>query len=305
MYDKRLSKNNTFKVKLQIPSYAKVNLYLKVLGKRPDKYHDIVTIFEKISLKDTISLTLRPDNRITIASSGEKIPNDSNNLAYKAAKILQDSFNPKKGVDIKINKRIPVGSGLGGGSGNAAAVLAGLNKLWKLRRSEKALAGLAAKIGSDAAFFVFNTSFAIGRGRGERVKPLKLALRKKLWHVVCVPRTNVSTPLIYKEFDALRKVRLTRPDHDVKILIQALQQSDLSLLGRSLYNSLEEVTFRLFPRLCRIKQDLIRFGGSCAMMTGSGSAIFSVLPSGKEARSLAAQLKKKYRSSRIFVCRTV
>ncbi|MFA6350355.1 MAG: 4-(cytidine 5'-diphospho)-2-C-methyl-D-erythritol kinase [Candidatus Omnitrophota bacterium] len=289
---------------LVIPSYAKVNLYLKVLGKRPDKYHELVTVFERISLKDVIILRLRKDNRIVISSRGEQIPDDNTNLAFKAARLLRETYKIDKGVDIRIIKNIPVGSGLGGGSSNAAAVLSGLNKLWKLNLSKPALIRLAAKIGSDCAFFIADRPFALGKGRGDRITGLKVKPRKQFWHVLCVLPINVSTALIYNKFDTCLKPGLTSNNGDVKILLQALNKtSPYSLVG-SLFNSLEEVTFGLHPRLSRVKKYFVRSGSIVSLMSGSGSCIFGIASSGREAKKIAGQMKKKFSASRIFVCRT-
>ncbi len=291
-------------MKLVIPSYAKVNLYLKVLGKRPDKYHELITIFERISLKDTIILKPRIDNRITISSCGEQIPNDHTNLAFKAARLLQQTYKIDKGANIRIIKKIPVGSGLGGGSSNAAVVLLGLNKLWKLGVSRRKLLRLAKRIGSDCAFFIEDCSFALGKGRGERIIGLKIGPKRHLWQVLCIPPINVSTALIYSRFDACLKPGLTSSNDNVKILVRALQESDLDLLGLGLFNSLEETTFGLHPRLSRIKEYFIRSRAIAALMSGSGSCIFGIASSGNEARKLAGQMRKKFSTSKVFVCRS-
>ena len=292
-------------MKLVIPSYAKVNLYLKVLGKRPDKYHELITIFERISLKDTVILRLRNDNRITISSCGEKIPNNRTNLAFKAAKLLQETYKVNKGADIRIIKNIPVGSGLGGGSSNAAVVLTGLNKMWKLKASKKALLRLAARIGSDCAFFIADRPFALGKGRGEKITGLKIPHKNKIWHVLCVLPLNVSTSLIYNRFDACSKPGLTSSNHNVKILLQALKRPGLQALGAGMFNSLEKTTFGLHLRLSRIKDHFTRLGAIAALMSGSGSCIFGIASSAGRAKIIARQIKKKFSSSKVFVCRTV
>ncbi|MFH0858237.1 MAG: 4-(cytidine 5'-diphospho)-2-C-methyl-D-erythritol kinase [Candidatus Omnitrophota bacterium] len=167
--------------KLTLNSYAKLNLYLSVLGMRRDGYHNILTIFERISLADKIVLKNRADNKINLICEKKGLPLDHcENLAYKSAKLLQQSFKLNKGVDIEIIKNIPIGSGMAGGSSNAAYTLIGLNKLWNLKLKQTQLTSLAAKIGSDVPFFIYDSSFAIGKGRGERIKPLKSLKRLKL-----------------------------------------------------------------------------------------------------------------------------
>jgi 4-diphosphocytidyl-2-C-methyl-D-erythritol kinase len=139
---------------LKCNSYAKLNLYLEVLNKRKDGFHNIRTIFERISLCDKIFLKSRPDGKIRITSPSKEIPKDKTNLAFKSAKILKSALNIKEGVEIKIIKNIPVSAGLGGGSSNAAATLLGLNKLWGLNLSKKRLVSFAKEIGSDVPFFI-------------------------------------------------------------------------------------------------------------------------------------------------------
>ncbi len=282
---------------LVINSYAKLNLYLKVLGKRKDSYHNLETIFERISLYDKITLTLRCDREIRIISSCPDIPKDNSNLAYKSAELLQESFCSDKGVDIKIIKRIPVGSGMGGGSSNAASVLIGLNKLWRLNLDQKKLTCYARKLGADVPFFIYNTPFALGTGRGDKIKPLNRLNSLKFWHILVVPKIKVPTQLIYQkldEADALGNTieTLTIRKFNVKLLTSALLRKDFSLINGNLFNSLEEITVGLFPEIKRIKEKFIRLGLKSSLMSGSGSTVFGFVYSRKEALSLSKRLEK-------------
>lgn len=292
--------------KLVINSYAKLNLYLEVLNRRKDGYHNLKTIFERIDLADKIILSLRPDKIIRVSSNSKQIPSDQRNLAYRAALILQESLHLEKGVEIKIVKNIPVGSGMGGGSSNAASTLLGLNKLWKLKLSRKQLVNFARKLGSDVPFFIYNCPFALGRDRGEVVRPIRPLDRHKFWHLLVVPRSFVSTSKIYREWDRAKKgqrVRLTRVNSNVKILTLSLRNKDLLGVGKRLFNSLEEITFPLYPGLVRIKRKLRNLGLPAVLMSGSGSAIFAISRSRKEARSVYAKLKKQ-KTARVFLTRT-
>lgn len=278
-------------------SYAKLNLYLEVLNKRKDSYHNIKTVFERIGLADRITLKPRRDKKINLTclfhlSGGKGLPKGQANLAYRSAKLLQDKFHIEQGVDIKLIKRIPVGAGLGGGSSNAACVLAGLNKLWRLNLSRERLTQLGAKIGSDVPFFLYDCPFALGEGRGERIKPLNSLKDVRLWHILAVPKIKVSTPFIYKAWDKNKKAQLTRPGHNVKILFQALKQNNFSLLGEALFNSLEPVTCFLHPEINSLKNKLSEIGVKSMLMSGSGPAIFGVVSSEKEAVLLGRQLQK-------------
>jgi len=282
-------------------SYAKINLYLQVLNRRKDNYHNISTIFERISLSDKIILKSRQDKKINIICKASSVAQDNSNLAWRSAKLLQDSFNIAKGVDIKIIKRIPVGSGLGGGSSNAACVLRGLNKLWKLNLTKDKLAGLAEKLGCDVPFFIYNSPFAQGEARGDKIKPLKALRNVRLWHILAVPKIEVSTASIYKRWDKLKG--LTMPKYNVNILILALKKNDFGLIREALFNSLEPVTTALYHRINTIKEKLIRLGVKSILMSGSGPAVFGIVSSRKEALSLYRQLKTDSLVE-VFVTRT-
>lgn len=273
-------------------SYAKLNLYLEVLNIRKDKFHNIKTIFERINLHDTIILKSRTDKQIKIFSNSKEIPRNSSNLAFRSAKLLQDDLAAAKGVDIKIIKRIPVGSGMGGGSSNAATVLLGLNKLWKLNLSKEKLVNFAKKIGSDVPFFIYDCSFAFGTGRGDNILPLNLLSSTKLWHILVVPKINVSTPAVYKGWDN-RTQELTSLKGNDKIMLSALMKKDPALISIALFNSLESVTSRMHPVLNIIREKLGFLGLKSVLMSGSGPAIFSISLTKKEAVLAFKKLENK------------
>ena len=303
-------------------SYAKLNLYLEVLNIRQDKFHNIKTIFERIDLSDRIILKPRLDTKIKIICKDPGVPGGNTNLCYRAAKLLKEGFSIERGVDIKIIKRIPVGAGLGGGSSNAASTFLGLNKLWKLRLPQDKLARLAKNIGSDIPFFIYNTPFAKGLGRGERIEALRVPKSLRLWHILVVPQLRVSTPFIYGKWDKMaysgltppflsikrsekkERAGLTRPKYDVKIIISELRRNALPLAGGLLFNSLEEITLRLYPAVQRVKERLEDLGLKSILMSGSGPAVFGIVSSRKEAVALSRKLKKQDRSLRVFVTRT-
>jgi len=300
--------------KLTLRSYAKLNLFLEVLGKRPDNYHNIKTLFERIDLFDTVTLLNHQDNKIRIISSCRDLPQDhSRNLAYRAASLLQDECGIKRGVDIRIIKRIPVGAGLGGGSSNAASVLMGLNKLWGLGLTKDKLLDLAARLGSDVPFFIYNTAFAQGENKGDKIREIKGLGALRFWHLLVVPRIHVSTPAIYKGWDRFIKGRklskrasLTRPKYDVKMLILALKKKDLSLAARMMHNSLQGVTVSSYPAVRRILGALRKYGLETILMSGSGPAVFAIVSSRKEAVTLARRLSVVEPGfARVFLTRTL
>ena len=283
-------------------SYAKLNLYLSVLSKRKDNYHNIKTLFERIDLCDRINLKVLPEKEIKIICNDPLVPKGPTNLCFRAAKLLQDKFKIRQGAEIKIIKRIPVGAGLGGGSGNAACVLLGLNKLWKLRLSRKRLASLAKKIGADVAFFIYDVSFAWAEERGDKIRPLTALEKVKLWHILVVPKLHVSTPLIYRNWDKLSGLTMRPPD--VKILISRLKDKSREIKAELLFNSLEQVTTKLYPEAERAKSALKKLGLKSILMSGSGPAVFGIVSSKKEAESSSRKLRNLERSWRIFVART-
>src|SRR3989338_5202174 len=183
---------------MKLLSPAKVNLFLTVLKRRVDGYHNLHTLFERVDLCDKITIT-KTACRISVRTNVPDLPNDSRNIATRAAELLKKYARVREGARIRIQKRIPIAAGLGGGSSNAATVLLGLNRLWRLRLSKTRLLKLAAKLGSDVPFFILETPFAEGRGRGEILKPIRLK-GAKLWHVIVKPPFGISTKHAYQVF---------------------------------------------------------------------------------------------------------
>ena len=310
--------------KVRILSPAKLNLYLEVLNKRPDGYHNIRSLFERISLSDELTFRQSDNQRIEIKSDAKDIPKDGRNLVYKAASLLRDSLGIKKGVSIEIKKRIPAGSGLGGGSSNAASALLALKKLWNLKLSQKKLFAYGSHLGSDVAFFLSGASFAVGEGRGEKIKPLA-HFKKKFWHIIIVPDFKVSTREIYDELDNLEnhkklafgqdfqpvsvvgKVPCTFPYHNkrkIGLSARQLSQAVKLPLGNIIYNRLEEATFRRYPKVRELKEALVSRGVRNAAMSGSGGAVFGMVNSRKEGLGLLESFKH-CKNIKVFVARTL
>ena len=271
--------------------------------KRKDNYHNLVTLFERIDLSDTVILKKRKDSLISVFCDHPQVPSGRSNLSFRAAELLQDACGVKKGVDIVIKKHIPVGAGLGGGSSNAAATLLGLNKLWGLHLNLSRLVSLAGKIGSDVPFFIYDTSFALGRARGDKIRPLAHMKKLRLWHLLAVPKVHVSTPLIYRKFDHFSG--LTSSTYNVNILTSALKKNPVYLEPGLLFNNLEAVTQKEFPQVERLKfklQNLIGFNS--VLMSGSGPAVFGIVASKKEAFLFSRKLSAQDKGVRIFLVRT-
>ncbi|MBI2095146.1 MAG: 4-(cytidine 5'-diphospho)-2-C-methyl-D-erythritol kinase [Candidatus Omnitrophica bacterium] len=269
-------------------SPAKINLFLSVLRRRPDGAHEIETVFERISLCDEIRLAPLKDGKILLRTDCPGVPDGPSNLAWRAARILQEKYAAKQGVRIGIRKRIPVAAGLGGGSSNAATVLLGLNRLWRLRLSRKELLRLGASLGSDVPFFILESPFAVGRGRGERLRKIK-APRRKLWHCLVKPGFSISTR---KAYEGLKKVKLTPPQADVKILLRAIRNGRLERFPKLLVNSLEAVLGKRVIEILKIKKELTRQGAAATLLSGSGSSVFGVFASRAQAIRAARFLGK-------------
>lgn len=284
---------------IKILSPAKLNLYLEVLNKRPDGYHNIRSLFERISLSDELTFKQSDGQCIEIKSDSKDIPKDGRNLVYKAASLLRDTLGIKKGVSIEIKKRIPVGSGLGGGSSNAASALLALKNLWNLRLSQKKLLAYGSYLGSDVAFFLSGASFAVGEGRGEKIKPLT-HFKKKFWHIIIVPDFKVSTQEIYAGLDNLENCN----KRETNLSARQLSQAAKIPLGNIIYNRLEEATFKRYPKVKELKEALLSRGVQNAAMSGSGGAVFGIVNSRKEGLRLLESFKH-YKNARAFVARTL
>lgn len=303
---------------LHLESPAKVNLRLEILKKREDGYHEIRTIFQKISLHDTLHFSLKRSRGIRITTDHPGLPTGKRNLAYQAVRSMLERLDYKGGVDVAIEKRIPLGAGLGGGSSNAATALKALNELLKMNLSRKELTETGAKIGADVPFFLFE-GHAIGSGIGERLRKITLPT---LWYILIHPDFEVSTRWAYQNFvlthsaapsppfeGEVKKRRsgstLSKPQHlywGVEGLTKTKYHFNLHGLLKSpngvvrlLQNDLEGVVSTKHPEIALMKGMLISVGAMGAMMTGSGPTVFGLFPGEKKATEAYQQLKRKVR----------
>jgi 4-diphosphocytidyl-2-C-methyl-D-erythritol kinase len=262
---------------------AKVNLMLKVLGRRADGYHDILTLFERISLSDTVTIT-KTRGGIDIVSDRPITARPEDNIAYKAAAAALGYAGSDKGVKIEIKKRIPIAAGLGGGSSDAAAVLSGINRLFSLNMDNRALRRLGAGLGADVPFFLLGRPFALGRGIGERLRVVMP--RFKLWHLIIYPGFKVATKGVYEAFDSLKPKCLTMKNTGVRI--NSLKHwGDMEPL---LCNDLEEIAAGRIPVIGKIIKCLASSLGKKAIVSGSGPSVFCLYRTGKEARKAKDRL---------------
>lgn len=245
-----------------LPAPAKLNLFLHVVGRRSDGKHLLESVFVLIDLCDELDLEERSDGKVVLHGCCEW--NFRDDLSYKAAMLLKERFSVESGVDITLRKKIPVGSGMGGGSSDAATTLIALNKLWRIGLSRSELAQLGLALGADVPFFI-NGENSFVEGIGEVFTPLRHELPKK--YIVVWPGTGISTKEIFSD------IRLTRDTKSQKIAFFSEPLPDLS---RSLYgrNDLQPVAVRIVPSIGRAI-DLLNAEGTAARMTGSGSAVFA------------------------------
>ena len=269
-------------------AFAKVNLTLDVLGKRADGYHDLQSVMQTISIRDDVEIDVGTGKPWRLLCSVEGIPTDEKNLAWKAAKVYCDAMDKDpEGLEIRIVKRIPAGAGLGGGSADAAAVLRALNRHYGDPLSVLALAELGAQVGSDVPFCVVGGT-AMVEGRGERLR--KLPDMPDCIFVVCKPDFSVSTPELYREIDTVAIPH--RPDNQA--MESALLAGDLGKVAENVYNVFDPVVTSEHLELNYIKSICNSYGALTEQMTGSGSAIFAILPSFEYAAVVCNMLKENY-----------
>jgi 4-diphosphocytidyl-2-C-methyl-D-erythritol kinase len=277
---------------------AKVNLFLEVLGKRPDGYHDIATLMVAIRLYDTLVFRTAPE--LALRCSSAQLSSGPDNLVLRAAKLLQERTGCQRGASIRLIKRIPMAAGLAGGSADAAATLLGLNDLWKLGRSDAELANIGAEIGSDIPFF-FDTPAAWCTGRGEIVAPAPLSI--PLDFVLLCPAFGMPTAAVYKN------VVVPPVPVSGNAIRAALGQADVDLIGKLLHNRLQTAAEGFDPRIAEYARMLAKVAPAPAgsLMSGSGSTLFALCRSPDEADRVAASLKTRTKAHdfRLIVTRSL
>ena len=279
------------------PAYAKINLTLDVLGKRDDGYHDLKTVMQTISLRDDVEIDVGTGKPWKLLCDKEGIPTDERNLAWKAAKVFFDAVKKDPdGLEIRITKRIPVEAGMGGGSADAAAVLRALNRHYDNPLSILALAELGAEVGSDVPFCVV-CGTAMVEGRGERLR--KLADMPDCIFVVCKPDFSSSTAELYRKIDETAIAR--RPDN--RAMESALLEGDLGKVAEQMCNVFDPVVTSEHLELNYIKSIMNTYGALAEQMTGSGSAVYAILPSLEYAAVVCNMLKDNY--SQVFIAKPV
>lgn len=258
-----------------LQAFAKINLGLRIIERRPDGFHAIETIFHRIALSDEITLSSAASG-IALSCSDPSLPADETNLCWKAAACLQKECGSEFGVSMHIRKRIPMGAGLGGGSSDAAVILRHLPRLWGKRIDDDRLLALGASLGSDVPFFLQDSS-AYAEGRGELLTPF--TLRLPYWIVLVNPGIHVSTPWAYGEFSK----RLASGLAVRRGTLFSAATHAMASLDDALKNDFEDVVFPAFPAVRALKEELLASGASYALMSGSGSSVFGLFDNENDA----------------------
>ncbi|NCJ06046.1 4-(cytidine 5'-diphospho)-2-C-methyl-D-erythritol kinase [Synechococcales cyanobacterium C] len=280
---------------------AKINLLLEILGDRTDGFHELVMVLQSVDLADLVELRPLGGERIQIHCDHPEVPTHESNLAFKAARLMQQKFPGRGGVSATIHKQIPVGAGLAGGSTNAAAVLVGLDLMWNLGLTQGELQGLGAALGSDVPFCISGGT-ALALGRGEVLSPL-LDL-DQLYVVLAKYRSlAISTSWAYQTYrqqfghtypqtpTALEQSRRQGPSVP---MVAAINHRDLTQIGSLLYNDLERVVLPQHPQVQKLRDQFLQFEAKGALMSGSGSTVFGLTETRSQAETLAEQMRSVF-----------
>ena len=281
-------------MKIEEKAYAKINLGLKIKGKRKDGYHDIASVLQTIDLCDLLILEEIPSGEIEIVCSDPRLPTDSQNLVHKALSSLKDALKIRRGVSVRIQKNIPKAAGLGGGSSDAAAALRSANRLWDLGLDYGGLFRLASGVGSDVPFFL-QPGTAITSGRGQILNYISWS--DDVFYVLVYPGIQISTAWAYEEIDRKKiatesTLDLTKDTKYVSFLSSILANKyGTRSLYEHLENDFENVVYQTYPEIFKIKEELISCGALSASLSGSGSTVYGIFGSQDDAQRAEGRLK--------------
>ena len=278
-------------VEQPVLSPAKVNLFLKVTSKRPDGYHNLVSVVDIISIYDVMRLQEARDGEVVVRDDRGLMPRGAANTVYRAIMLIKEHYGIAAGMVVDVEKHIPIGSGLGGGSGNAAAVMKELVRLWGLPDDASELAMIGRRIGADVPLFLYGKP-CVMRGVGERISPIDLPV---IWYIVIYPNAVVNTGDVYNNL----RIVLTRDENEVRLSRKFARVRDIVDV---LENDLEEAAFFLCPQIKTIKERLRKAGALGSLMTGSGSAVFGVFEDETDTRKA---LEKVEGLGSVFIAHSV
>ncbi len=279
---------------MRLRAMAKINLGLDVLRKREDGYHEVRMIMQTIRMYDQLDLRRSSREGIRLQTNRPYLPTDENNLVYKAARLLMDEFQVKGGLDIKLEKFIPVAAGMAGGSSDAAAAMIGVNRLFHLDLSLEELMERGVKIGADVPYCLMRGT-ALAEGIGEKLTAL--APMPECFILIGKPAVSVSTRFVYGNL----KADQIKEHPDVDSLIHSLEAQDLPALCASMGNVLEEVTIPAYPVIQGIREQMMQCGALQAMMSGSGPTVFGIFDSYARAKEACARLRRGRLAKQVFL----
>lgn len=271
---------------IKLYSYGKINLFLDIEGKLNNGYHLIKTVMQSIDLHDELVIEEIFDNIIKLECNDNFIPIDSKNICYKAAELIKNKYNINKGIKININKNIPVGAGLAGGSGNSAATIIGLNKLWKLNMSNEEMLKIGLEIGADVPFCILGGTY-LAEGIGENLTKLN----NFIWDNILVvkPKFSMSTAFVYNNLTS-QNYNL----YNINSILQHIENYKYINAASSTANTLEKVVEKFHPEINIIKDIMYSFNAVSSAMTGSGSAVFGLFPDKQSLNEAYQNLISKY-----------
>ena len=279
---------------MELKALAKTNLGLDVLGRRENGYHDVRMIMQSVYLYDEVKLDQSEEPGIRVRTNLGFLPTGEGNIAYKAAQMLTDEFGIGPGIDISLNKHIPVAAGLAGGSADAAAVLFGLNRMFGLKLSQKELMERGVKLGADVPYCIMRGT-VLAEGIGEELTVLPAM--PKCTVLIAKPPVSVSTKVVYEALDA-REITV-HPDIDG--IIEGLKEGNLKRIASSMGNVLESVTIPMHPVIEQIKDEMKAAGALNAMMSGSGPTVFGLFENRAAARDAQRRIREKALTRQVYV----
>ena len=280
--------------KIELKALGKINLGLDVLGRRENGYHDVRMVMQTLYLYDQITIVKKDTPGIELKTNLYYLPIDENNLAYRAAKLLMDEFDVKEGVNIYLDKHIPVAAGMAGGSSNAAAVLFGINRMFDLGLSQQELMERGVKLGADVPYCIMRGT-VLAEGIGEILTPLPAL--PKCYVLIAKPPISVSTKLVYEKLDS-HEIE-NHPDIDG--ILEGLEAQDIKKVAECMGNVLEKVTVEEYPVIDKIKNVMKEEGALNAMMSGSGPTVFGIFENKHLARKAADKIRKMELAKQVYV----
>lgn len=284
--------------KVELKAYGKINLGLDVIRKRPDGYHDLDMIMQMVDVYDDVMISKTEGDKIAVKTDTTILSNGKDNLAYLAAKELMDEFGIKHGLEIKINKRIPIAGGMAGGSSDCATTLIGVNQMFDLELSKEELMERGVKLGADVPFCILGGT-AIARGIGELLTPLPAP--PKCHVIIAKPPVSVSTAFVYGH---IRPDEITkRPD--IEGIAEAIKRQDLYRMAELLYNVMEDVTVPQYPMIQYIKNVMLDSGALNSIMSGSGPTVFGLYDDKEKAEKTVAKLEEKGLTEQLYLTKFV